>query len=148
MKINMPRMKICVQTLPSGGNPSSSPDWNPFGNGCVKDRQVATRPRTTQVRIDNVVTAQVHHYNPEPRSRVLLSNANSEELKQSMFVLLVTCPRKKRVEHKKGGPFRAAIELRPWTGCTMEATQIVAPSRKHKRPRGASRQFSQTFQPR
>ena len=35
--------------------------------------QVATGQQTTEVRCDNVATAQVHHYDPEPRSRVLLS---------------------------------------------------------------------------
>ena len=34
--------------------------------------QIATRQQTTEVGFDDVSTAQVHHYDPEPRVRVLL----------------------------------------------------------------------------
>ena len=43
----------------------------------LKYWQIATRQQRTKVRSDNVATAQVRHYDPEPRSRVLLSNATS-----------------------------------------------------------------------
>ena len=36
--------------------------------------RIATRQQTTEVRTDDVSTAQVHHYDPEPRVRILLSD--------------------------------------------------------------------------
>ena len=37
-------------------------------------RQIATRQQKTEVRSDDVSTAQVHHYDPELRARVLMSD--------------------------------------------------------------------------
>ena len=109
-----------MQKSPSGGNPRSSPDMKPIGNGYVKDRQVATRPQTTEVRSDNVATAQVHHYDPEPRLRVLLSNANSGGLKQSACVV-GDLPKKEARRIQEGWPLPCRNRIRPWTGRTMEA---------------------------
>ena len=55
-------------------SPSLNPDWKYFGR-CddLTHGQIATRQQTTEVRFDDVSTAQVHHYDPEPRVRVLLS---------------------------------------------------------------------------
>ena len=94
-------------------------------------RQTATRQQTTEVRFDNVATAQVHHCAPEPRARVLLSDVN---FRGGKVILCATFARKQGSKDTRrvapsvpqlvpdlgqGVPWKPKIRVLPEVSCAL-----------------------------
>lgn len=86
-------MEILMQRTTEEGIQVQVQSRTPWDDN-LKHGQVATRQQTTEVRCDNVATAQVRHHDPEPRPRVLLSNATSRRGKAIAIYIIVDLSRK------------------------------------------------------
>ena len=96
----------------------------------------ATRQQT-QVRSDDVITAQVHHNDPEPRLRFPLSNVNVPRSQRKNYLCYARLVQGPQSIKKKGGPF-SVPQLEPdlGQGGSMEK-YIASPSSKDDRIQSA-----------